>query len=111
MVGVWGVRFPRVHKGVHKGVDEDGHEVYFFVGEVGEVGEGFLESYLGRVGAGLLVVPEPIYFFAVDVGQGFEGGCYGLSLPGFISLEVVPRDFCEVRGLFLGYAGLRPCLF
>ena len=67
-----GVRFPRVHKGVHKGVDAVGYALYFFVGEVGL---GFLESYLGRVEAGPLVVPEPIHVFAVDVGQGFEGGC------------------------------------
>ena len=48
-----GVRFPRVHKGV----DAGGYELYFFVGEVGL---GFLESYLGCVGAGLLAAPEPI---------------------------------------------------
>ena len=60
------MRFPRVHE-----VDVVGYELYFFVGEVGL---GFLESYLGRVGAGLLVAPEPIHFFAVDVGQGFEDG-------------------------------------
>ena len=63
-----GVRFPRVHKGV----DAGGYELYFFVGEVGL---GFLESYLGCVGAGLLAAPEPIHFFAVEVCQGFESGC------------------------------------
>ena len=67
MVGALGVRFPRVHKGVHKGLDVDGDELHFFVGEVGV---GFLESYLSRVGVGLLVAPEPIHFLAVDVGQG-----------------------------------------
>ena len=79
-----GVRFPRVHE-----ADAVGYELYCFVGEVGL---DFLESYLGRVGPGLsavlggeltflgvavffLVAPEPIQVFAVDVGQGFEGGC------------------------------------
>ena len=52
-------------------VDAVGYELYFFVGEVGL---DVPESYLGRVGPGLLVAPEPIQVFAVDVGQGFEGG-------------------------------------
>ena len=54
-----GVRFPRVHKGVQNGVDAVGYALYFFVGEVGR---GFLESYLDCVGAGLLLLaaPEPI---------------------------------------------------
>ena len=116
---VVGVCFSRVYQ-----VDVIGYGLYFFVGEVGL---DVLESYLGGVAPGLpavlggeliclgdalffLVVPEPIQVFAVDVGQGFEGGGRGFSEPGFISLDAVPSHVCEGCGLILGHVCLQPCL-